>query len=295
MMEKFQLHFFKEKSRDLDIAATIAFFEVIEGAEIETDERSVRINYKHPRLGFEARFLIMPKSQVKDIYRLSPRYLDLNFQLEIPLLSPDYFVEQMLSIVKRLIQKFDLFVYHELFEDVLPFKTDLVMKIFNLVKGRYLELNPKFLQTYSLVSKNKLNAVLRYIDENFELQKHYKEANTYVPYYYFLVNSEDQLRIAFEWKFDTLTVIPPFIDFIFLNRGNDVNIIKYEEFLEQTDKFLDDVPGFLKDTKVVPLKNLKKINKILKKNKFSKVLEALEKTDHYHLIDWGKVWINRIF
>lgn len=285
MMEKFQLHFFKEKSRDLDIAATIAFFEVIEGAEIETDERSVRINYKHPRLGFEARFLIMPKSQVKDIYRLSPRYLDLNFQLEIPLLSPDYFVEQMLSIVKRLIQKFDLFVYHELFEDVLPFKTDLVMKIFNLVKGRYLELNPKFLQTYSLVSKNKLNAVLRYIDENFELQKHYKEANTYVPYYYFLVNSEDQLRIAFEWKFDTLTVIPPFIDFIFLNRGNDVNIIKYEEFLEQTDKFLDDVPGFLKDTKVVPLKNLKKINKILKKNKFSKVLEALEKTDHYHLID----------
>lgn len=295
MMEKFQLHFFKEKSRDLDIAATIAFFEVIEGAEIETDERSVRINYKHPRLGFEARFLIMPKSQVKDIYRLSPRYLDLNFQLEIPLLSPDYFVEQMLSIVKRLIQKFDLFVYHELFEDVLPFKTDLVMKIFNLVKGRYLELNPKFLQTYSLVSKNKLNAVLRYIDENFELQKHYKEANTYVPYYYFLVNSDDHLRIAFEWKFDTLTVIPPFIDFIFLNRGNDVNIIKYEEFLEQTDKFLDDVPGFLKDTKVVPLKNLKKINKILKKNKFSKVLEALEKTDHYHLIDWGKVWINRIF
>ncbi|VEU80823.1 hypothetical protein [Haploplasma axanthum] len=284
-MEKFQVHFFREKTRDLDVEALLAFFEVIEGMEIEMDERSVRINYKHPRLGYKACFLIMPKSQVKDIYRLNPRYLDLNFQLELPLTVPDYFADHVFHIVKRLVEKFDYFVYQDYFEDVLPFRLDLVMKIFNMVKERYLELHPKFLQENYLISKDKLNSVLRYMDDNFSLQKYYQEASTYVPFYLFLANADNRLRIGFEWKYDTLTVIPPYVDFIFLNRGNDVSIIKYQEFYEQASKFLDDVPGFLKDSKVVSKKNLKKVNKILKKNKFTKVIEVLTKVDHFQLID----------
>lgn len=286
-MDKFQLHFFKEKTRDLDIAATLAFFEVIEGVTIEMDERSVRIIYKHPRLGYEARFLIMPKSQVRDIYRLSPRYLDLNFQLELPILTPDYFAEHIFSIVKRLVDKFDLFVYQDYFDDVLPYRIDLVTKIFNVMKERYLELNPKLFseENYILVPKHKLNAILRYMDDNFELQKHYREAKTYVPFYYFLVNGDGELRVSFEWKYDTLTVIPPFIDFIFLNRGDEVTIIKYDEFLNESNKYLDDVPGFLKDTKVVSTKQLRRVNRILKKKKFSKVHEVLTKVDHHLLID----------
>ncbi|MDY0278584.1 MAG: hypothetical protein RBQ97_10935 [Acholeplasma sp.] len=284
-MEKFQLHFFREKSRKLDVEAVIAFFEVIEGMEVEMDERSVRFNFKHPRLGYEAKFLIMPKSQVKDIYRLNPSFLDLNFQLELPLLSPDYFANFMFEIVKKMVTKFDYFVYHDSFEDVLPYRYELVMKVFMLMKEKYLELNPKYLYDHYLVQKDKLNSMLRYIDDNLELQKFYQEANTYAPFYYFLVNNDHKLRVAFEWKYDTLTVIPPHIDFIFLNRGNEVSIIDYHEFLLQADKYLDDVPGFLKNTKVVAKKNLKKVNKIFKKNKFKKVIEILTKIDHYALID----------
>jgi len=87
-MSLFNIHFFKEKSRKIDLEQLIAFFESIEGFHIEMDEKSVRLYYTHPRLQHESLFVITPKSQVPDIYRLSPKFLDLNFHLEMPILTP---------------------------------------------------------------------------------------------------------------------------------------------------------------------------------------------------------------
>lgn len=284
-MEKFRLHFFKEQTRKIDIKATFSFFESIEGFKTETDDKSVRFIYKDPRLQYEARFLIMPKSQVKDIYRLNPKFLDINFQLELPLLSPNYFVEKMIDIVKKLTERFDYYIYHETFENVLNFRRDLVLKVFMLLKERHIELNPRLLEQYVLVETNKLSSVLRYIEDNLQLQKFYQQSNTYVPHYHFLINNEQQLKLAFEWRYDTLTVLPPNLDYIFLNRGSDISIIKYNEFFEHAKKYLEDVPGFIKNTKVVQPNNLKKINKILKRKKFSEVLDVFSNIDHAKLLD----------
>jgi len=284
-MEYFQIHFFREKIRILDVEAILEFFEVIEGVEIDMDERSVRINYVHPQLKYTARFLIMPKSQVKDIYRLNPRYLDLNFQLELPLMVPDYFAEKIFHFVKKLVEKFDYFVYHDYFEDVLPFKQDLIMKIFTMIKSKYLEIHPKYLTENHLISKEKLNSILRYLDDNFSLQKYYQDQNTYVPHYMFFTGKDNNLKIGIEWKYNSLTVIPPYVDYLFINYGNSVSIISYNEFYEYTNKLLEDVPGFLKGTKVTPKKNIKKINKILKKNKFLKIEDLLTNIDYFRLID----------
>ena len=76
-MEKFRLHFFKEQTRQIDLKATIAFFESIDGFTIESDDKGLRFIYVDPMLKYEARFLIMQKSQVRDIYRLNPKYLDI--------------------------------------------------------------------------------------------------------------------------------------------------------------------------------------------------------------------------
>lgn len=285
ILEKFRLHFFKEQTRKIDIKATFSFFESIEGFKTETDDKSVRFIYKDPRLQYEARFLIMPKSQVKDIYRLNPKFLDINFQLELPLLSPNYFVEKMIDIVKKLTERFDYYIYHETFENVLNFRRDLVLKVFMLLKERHIELNPRLLEQYVLVETNKLSSVLRYIEDNLQLQKFYQQSNTYVPHYHFLINNEQQLKLAFEWRYDTLTVLPPNLDYIFLNRGSDISIIKYNEFFEHAKKYLEDVPGFIKNTKVVQPNNLKKINKILKRKKFSEVLDVFSNIDHAKLLD----------
>lgn len=285
-MEYFKVHFFKEKTRDKNIEAIIAFFEVIEGFEIESDEDSVRFNYTHPRLGYKARFIIMPKSQVADIHRLDPRYLDINFHVELPILSPDYFARHVFLIAKKLADKFDYFIYQTYFEDVLPFeKIELLMKIFNLVKEKHLELNPQLLKEYHLVSRDKLSAVLRYMDDNLELHKYYQELETYVPYYHCLLTEDNEVKLAVEWKDDTLTVLPPYLDYIFFNKNNNISIIEYEEALEQISKYLKDVPGFLRNTLVVNKKGHRRALKIMRRYKFSKVTHHFTKVDIKTLLD----------
>lgn len=284
-MEKFRLHFFKEQTRQIDLKATIAFFESIDGFTIESDDKGLRFIYVDPMLKYEARFLIMQKSQVRDIYRLNPKYLDINFQFEIDILTPNYFFDKMIEIVKQLTERFSYFVYHETFENVLNYRKDLIVKVFTLLKGRYIQLNPRLLEEYTLVKTTTLDNILRYMEDNLELHKFYEQSDTYVPHYHFLINKENELKLAFEWKENTLTVLPPNLDYIFLNKGNDMVMIKYDEFISYAIKFLDEVPGFIKNTYVIKPKSLKKINKILRKKKFSKVLDLFSNTKHTSLID----------
>jgi hypothetical protein len=284
-MDFFRLHFFKANTRDINIEAVIAFFEVIDGITIDDSNNRLVFNYVDPRLDLTCRFFFMPKSQVKEIYRLDPKYYDLNFQLEISTLAPDFFVEKVLQITKRLVDKFSLFVFHETFVDVLQYRRDLVMNIFMRIKQKYLELNPKLLNEYALVRKDKLHGILRYLNDIYELQKHYQQEETIVPFYLFMKMEDKSVKVAFEWKYDTLTVLPIYLDYIIVNKGNDSSIINADEFYEVAGKYLEEVPGFLKGTYVVPKKNLKKINKILKKYKFSKIKEAFEFIKHTKLID----------
>lgn len=284
-MEKFRLHFFKENTREIDLKETISFFEAIEGFEIESDDKGLRFIFKDHILKYEARFLILPKSQVRDIYRLNPRFLDINFQLEIDILTPNYFFNKMIEIVKQLTERFNYYVYHETFENVLNFRRDLIVKVFSLLKERYLQLNPKLLNEYHLIKTDKLNNIFRYMEDNLELHKFYEQSNTYVPMYHFLINKENELKLAFEWKQNTLTVLPPNIDYIFVNRGNDMMMIKFDEFFDFANKYLEEVPGFIKNTYVVKEKSLKRINRILRRKKFSKVLDVFSNTSHTKLMD----------
>ncbi len=284
-MAQFNIHFFKEKSRKIDIEQLIAFFEEIEGIKVEMDEQSVRFNYLHPRLQYEAIFLITPKSQVPDIYRLSPKFLDLNFHLEFSILMPDYVANQLFLIVKKVCERFDFHIYNEMFEDVLPFKIDVVQKVFNMLKTAYVSKNPVVLSDYHMIPKEKLSAIFRYLDDQVELQNYYKELETYVPRYHFLTTEKKQLVVGIEWKEHTLTVFPPFLDYLFYRMGNEIKVVSYDEAYPLIGKMLMDVPGFIKDTKVLPKKMASKVFKIMKKTKFSMCKHTFSKVNVKKLLD----------
>jgi len=284
-MAQFNIHFFKEKSRKIDLELLIAFFEEIEGIKVEMDEKSVRFNYLHPRLQYEARFLITPKSQVPDIYRLSPKFLDLNFHLELPLLTPDYVAKYLFDMVKKICDRFDFHIYNEMFEDVLPFKMDVVAKVFNMLKEAYIEKNPVILSDYHILEKEKTNSIFRYLDDQVELQNYYKELETYVPKYHFLTTEKKELVIGIEWKEHTLTVFPPYLDYLFYRIGNEIKVVAYEEALPLIEKYLMDVPGFIKDTKVLPKKVSGKVFKVMKKTKFSLINHTFAKENVKRLLD----------
>lgn len=284
-MGLFHLHFFKEKSRQIDLEQMIAFFESIEGVEVEMDEQSVRFNYVHPRLQHTYVFVITPKSQVPDIYRLSPKFLDLNFHLQMPILTPDYIVKQAFELVKKICDRFGFHIYNELFEDVLPFKMEVLQKVFDVIKDNYISKNPILLSDYHRLPKEKLSNILRYIDDLLELQKYYQELETYVPKYHFLVTDKHHVVTGIEWKEHTLTVFPPHLDYVFYRLNNEIVVIAYEELYALIEKFVVDVPGFIKGTKVLQKKTAHKVYRIMKKYKFAKITTQFKKENIKKLLD----------
>jgi hypothetical protein len=284
-MSQFNIHFFKEKSRKIDIEELIHFFEQIEGMEVEMDDQSVRFLYTHPRLLFKSTFFITPKSHVPDIYRLSPKFLDLNFRMDMPILTPDYMAKHMFELVKRICDTYGFAVYNEMLEDVLPFKMEIIFKVFSMIKDAYISKNPVLLSDYKPVSQDQLFAIYRYLDDLLELQKYYQELNTYVPKYHFLVENGQKLVIAIEWKEQTLTVFPPFLDYILYRQAETVKVVSTKELYPLIEKFLQDVPGFIKGTKVIPKKTAKKVFKIMKKTKFTQHNHTYQKIDSRKLID----------
>lgn len=284
-MAEFHIHFFKEKSRKIDLDVLIAFFEDIKGFIVEMDNESVRFLYTHPKLGHKAKFIITPKSQVPDIYRLSPKFLDLNFHLEMPLLTPNYVANVLFELVKKICDRFNFHIYNEMFEDVLPYKVEVVKKVYHMLKKAYIDKNPVILSNYFVLDTKKLNAIYRYLDELYELQKYYQELDTYVPTYHFLKTEEKKLIIGIEFKEHSLTMFPPEIDYVFYRSKDEIKVFKAKQVLEILDKLLIDVPGFIKGTKVVPKKQMKKVHRLMKKTKFDLVEHTFEKDVLKHLID----------
>ena len=284
-MAEFHIHFFKEKSRKIDLEVLIAFFEEIKGFIVEMDDASVRFLYTHPKLGHKAKFVITPKSQVPDIYRLSPKFLDLNFRLEMPLLTPNYVASGLFELVKKISDRFNFHIYNEMFEDVLPYKIEVVNKVYHMLKKAYVDKNPVILSNYFIIDTKRLNAIYRYLDELYDLQKYYQELDTYVPTYHFLKTDEKKLILGIEFKEHSLTVFPPELDYVFYRSKEDIKVFSAQEVLETLDKLLQDVPGFIKGTKVVPKKQMKKVHKLMKKTKFDLVEHTFEKELLKHLID----------
>lgn len=256
----------------------IDFFETIEGMEVEMDEKSVRFLYTHPRLGYTCAFFITPKSQVPNIQRLSPQFLEVNFHLRLPILSPNYFVKHVIQLIKKVCDRFNFFVLSEMFEDVLSFNAERIFKVFEMVKRAYVEKYPNEANNYVFTKEEKLSGILRYIDEKDALQSYYDDLDTLLPKYYFIKDEQEQSYIATEWKEHDTIVFPPYLDYLLFHQTDGViKVISYVEFVEKFKKQLLDVPGFLQDTKVIPKKNSKSINKKTKKMKWTPITKSFTK------------------
>ncbi|CDR30841.1 Uncharacterised protein [Acholeplasma oculi] len=277
-MSHFYLHFFKEKSRVLDMEEVIEFFDHFPGFDVEMDEKSVRFLYQHPHLGYPCTFYITPKSKVPNIQRLSPKYLEVNFHLELPIFTPTYVVKHIIHIVKKICDEFNLFVLSEMFQDVLEFNAERILRVFQMVKKAYLEKFPEKYKDFHFIKEEKLSGVLRYIDERDALQKYYKDLDIILPKYHFIEDENHEPFIAIEWKENTQVVFPPYLDYLLFNQTDGmIKVISYQEFLKNHDKHLQDVPGFLQGTKVIPKKTYKLLNKKAKKHKWEPVSKSFTK------------------
>ena len=124
---KFFVHFFKEKTRKIDVEALFEFFENYKNIKPYEKDNTIYFSFEDDNIKLYADFALTPKSIVSDIHRLDPKYLDINFHLEISPLLPTYKAEIIFEIIAELCEEFKIFIYNELFDNVLPFRKELLV------------------------------------------------------------------------------------------------------------------------------------------------------------------------
>ena len=78
------IHFFRDSSLDkLDFAKVLEFFDEYPNFKVYYTEDEVQIDYRDDDFKFSYRYLITKKSRVNQIYKLNPKYLNVNFYLEL--------------------------------------------------------------------------------------------------------------------------------------------------------------------------------------------------------------------
>ncbi len=287
-MDVFILHFFKEKTRQFDYERLLSFFnDVPEATIIDTDDASseLRIAYRHPILKSSADFVVSRRSTVQDIYKLDPHFLDVNFRLEVPLLTPTYSSNIIFEITQKLCKEFNFSTYNALYEDVMPFRFEVVSRGFEIAKQNFKDKFSYQLDNYYSYPQIKLNECLKYVNEQYDLHRYYKEQNVYVPNYFVVVDEQNKVHFTMEWAENTRTLFPPHVDFIYYRSGLETSVLPYDEVMAKIEKYTTNVPGFIENTKVIEPKQTKKVNKALKKAKFTKVNSTLIRIDLSQVID----------
>ena len=281
----FNLYFFKDRSVSIDIQKVFGFFEQIDGCSFEYTDEKVTIIYEERNLNTKAIFYLTKRLAVPNIYKLNPKYANLNFHVEIDPMIPDFKALVLFKMMASFAHTFDLYVYCELFENILSFKIDTVVAAYTYFKKACKQLKKEEFENFHYIDKEKCDAIFEYIYEIVRLQLYYKDENIYVPKISFLAsNLTDEVYTAIEWTEDTKTIFPSFVDFVYYKSGSEVKCVKYKEIKNVGEKYLNELPGFMKDTKVLNDSGVKKMKKIMKKAKFN-----LVNTSAYKLLNESEI------
>jgi len=284
---KYQLFFFKENTRNIDIDELFRFFTSYPEFSIISEDDSVEIKYQNKKLAFDASFFFSKVSKVPDIYRLDPKFLDLDIYLSVDTMLPLYKFSIIADIVEALCKRFNFYIYQVLFENVSAFKKDLLIKSYEIIRNAYRNKFPMEYASLVYLSKEKLDVIFKYITEREELIKYYQDKNYLFPEVYFVKNRNNgSVNIVTEYVSGSNFVFPPCLDYIVFKNGLSYKIIDYNNVRDEIFKYSTDIPGFISNTRVLDKNGVKKIVKILSNKKIKAINDDIANVDIESLIDF---------
>ena len=283
----FKMYFLLDRTKSImpkdfiDMALTYPefSFEVI-------DEKDVLLKYNDVNIIFEAGIYIKEKSIIPNIHLLNAQYKNINMHVELPLTYPDYKFSLFVDKITLLAKKFDLYVYAECFEDVIPFKKDDIIYAYSTTKHLYMEKFPdEFVKFYKL-DKIRLTDYLMYENEYNHAVKHYVNSGISVPkLFYYIDELTGEVSSTIEWNGTTNILVPPFIDYVHYKTDTENMLILAKEFNLTLKKFMDNIQSFLPGTKVISEKKLVKCQKAMKKARFTMIPKKFKVVSQITLID----------
>ena len=103
----------------------------------------------------------------------------------MPILMSDYVFKQNLSLIRKFCYEFNTFIFSEMLQDVMPFKEDALLGVFQMIKKTYIDRNPALLNDFVILNKNESEIYYKYIDSLLELHQYFRDIEVYVPHLLF--------------------------------------------------------------------------------------------------------------
>ncbi len=272
MFMNFNVYFFRESQKTLDFDRILAFFSKFPEITYEVKDENGIFTYYDETLDTVAKFIISRKLLVPNIFKIKPNFININFHMEIDSFLPTFKVDMIFYIIQSFCEEFGLFIYNELFENAVEFNLKLLQEVYQYFKTVCKEKFPEEYKQFYYLDETKLGTILNYQKANYELQVEYLNENIVAPSYIFLLDSFNIVRTAIKWKEGTDIIIPPCLDYIYFEQANlETHLYAYNDCYDAIDKYLTDLPGFQRGTKIVDVKENKKIKKIMRKGKFKEI------------------------
>ena len=282
-MSFFKIHFFKEKSRVIDIDALMTYFEKKQYTQ-EMNDTYLRFHYEHPTLHTKFYFTLTPKSTVPDIYRLNPKFLDVNFEISLPIVMSSFMLEIALKEIASFSKYFNLSLYHPLYEDVSPYDEGMIVEVFYMFQKAYVNKKPEYLKPYTRIPKDTLYAMSTYTNDMQSLKEYFNDVDIFVPKYQ-VITCDHDIIIGFMWNIDVITVIPPLVNVCFYRLYDDIVMIEIQHLEPILETYFAKVPGTISGTRVLIKKYRNKVNAFMKKLPFKTVCTTSQKIAFEYLIE----------
>lgn len=259
------IHFFRNNQKGrIDYQEIFQYFMTLSDFEIQYDDSEVNIIYTDNEFGFKYMYKITRVSQVQDIYKLDPAYLNINFMLCLPILIPSFAAKEILDLAQRISRLFDLQVYHSSFTDVRLFNVADLNSLFADTQSTYLEEHtPK---DKILYDSKKLNAICKYqrnID-CFNEQYHYDvTVNPCVP---IIDYKNNEFGICTTWNAGIPSLFVPYFDFVNVKEESGESFyIRRADFMKFMEKYLTKVDNSFEDLYCIKSKGAKSSKSVISK------------------------------
>ncbi len=259
------IHFFRRNDiGKLDYSKILDYFDTLSNFKTYVSDEYVEIAYSDVEFSFDYRYLITKQSRVNRIYELSPKYTNVNFMLEMPILIPSFLAKEILTIAQKVSKIFELDVYVETFKDVEPFNLVDLLVLFEKTRAKHIEENG--LKDKITFDNDQLNILCKYQRSVDSLKEYYQneiEVKHVIP----VIDVNNNVSgISYTWEIGKPSVFPPYTEFINVidDEGNTL-IINRENFFKVMSKYFTEIKTFLPDLYVIKSKQAKGTKKELKK------------------------------
>lgn len=259
------IHFFRDSSLDkIDFAKVLEFFDSYPNFKTYYTDDEVQIDYRDDDFKFSYRYLITKKSRVNNIYKLNPKFLNVNFYLELPVLIPSFLVKEILTITQKICKLFDLEIYNDSFNDVQPFNLADVVVLFEDSRRQTIE--DYGMQDKLPFPKDKLDEVCRYQRSVGSLREYYHnevEVNVVEPIIDKITN---EYGISTTWTVGSPMVFPPHLSYVYIKDEQNLPfLVRSADFFSIVGKYLIEIVNFLPDMYILKAKQAKAARKTLGK------------------------------